>query len=49
MRLKQLTENDHIEPLTETVWKDHLRGSFKKGKLFRTNYLKFASKEVPVH
>ena len=47
-RLKQLLTNDHVEPLTETVWKGRLRGSFKKGKPFRTNYLKFASKEVPV-
>jgi hypothetical protein len=47
-RLKQLTTDDHIEPLTETVWKDRLRGSSKRGKLVRANYLKFASKEVPV-
>jgi hypothetical protein len=45
-RLKELTMNDHVEPLTETVWKDRLRGSSKKGKPIRANYLKLASKEV---
>jgi len=49
MRLKQLMMNDHIEPLTETVWKDRLHGSSKKGKPIRANYLKFASKEVNVN
>lgn len=48
-RLKQLMEDDHVEPLIETVWKDRLCGSSKKIKVIRTNYVKFASKEVSAY